>query len=109
MKRFSDTAAWKYAETAELVRVEDGGDTDEYGNTLEATTTERIDVLAEPLTSQEELVGGDRQTARLRLYVDPGVDITGHDRVRFRDRVWHVVGAPMDWPNGSVVTVEAVS
>lgn len=109
MKRYSDTAAWKYAEPAELIRVEQGGEIDEYGNDLEGTTTERITVLVEPLTSAEDLVGGDRQTARLRLYVDPGADVTGHDRIRVRDRLWHVVGDPMDWPNGSVLTVEAVA
>lgn len=109
MKRYSETAAWKYAETAEVVRVTDGGETDEYGNMLEATLTERIEVLVEPLVSAEDLVGGDRQTARLRLYVDPGADVTGHDRIRVRDRLWHVVGDPMDWPNGSVLTVEAVA
>lgn len=109
MKRYSDTAAWKYAECAEVVRVGDGATVDEYGNELESTFAERVDVLVEPLASLEDLRGGDRQTARLRLYVDPGADITGHDRVRLRGRLWHVVGEPMDWPNGSVVTVEAVA
>lgn len=109
MKRYSETAAWKYAELAELIRVDPGGDSDEYGNDLESTTTERIVVLVEPLPSTEDLVGGDRQSRRVRLYIDPGADVTGHDRVRLRDRVWHVVGDPMDWPNGTVVTVEAVS
>lgn len=109
MKLYSQTLPFRrHSVCVTWHHVTDAAELDDYGNPAETVADTAMRALVEPITGEEALQLEDRQTAHCRLYIDPCSDVTGHDRFTIRGELWHVVGPPAQWPNGTVVTVKKV-
>lgn len=82
---------------ATVTRVRARPGTDEWGNTVaDWAAGDRVDLPArvQQASAGEDTYDRDQQEALFLVFLPPGADVTGHDRLEWAGRVLELVGPP---------------